>query len=70
MKEFKYNSDCVLYDLDHFVDVYIKYCLLTEIKNNFNISISNEMIDLEYALDNIIRYETIFNETILQLHNL
>jgi hypothetical protein len=52
MKDFKENiyNYCVGNNLDYYVDVYIKYCLLTEIKNNFNISISNEMIDLEYAL--------------------
>jgi hypothetical protein len=54
MKELKENiyNYCVANNLDDYVDAYINYLLLIKIKNknNFNISISNEMIDLEYEL--------------------
>ena len=55
MKELKENIYyyCVANNLDHYVDAFINYLLLIKIKNYFNISISisNEMIDLEYALE-------------------
>jgi len=52
MKELKENiyNYCVANNLDDYVDAYINYLLLIKIKNYFNISISNEMIDLEYEL--------------------
>ena len=54
MKELKediYYYYCVANNLYHYVDAYINYLLLIKIKNYFNISISNEMIDLDNALE-------------------